>query len=669
MGALEQACEQLRGNVIQGESGRYEIGDRMRPLDHEWVFDAVDLATREPVTVMACHPGVVGGDSARRFLCDAKALVAATRAAAAPCSFSRALDAVVLGPPHDLGVLVLEPPKRATLALTLRAARRAGLRAAFVRRVIGQLSYAVTALHEAGFTHGRITPGNVWLDGEHDQVTVTLSVFRRFTHFRTHAATPGAFEGERVVFLDPEEAPYMAPEAIEAAAARGDEPKRPERELQWARRVSAPVGIVCAASDVFSLAVLAFEMLTGQRPYGARDTWATGHRTLGPRRSVLACLDPSAASGRGAPFFAELEAVFARALAEDMMVRQRSASDLWNELVVPLAGVRRLRRAPKVAPAPAPAPPAAKVRTDPSPHSGVRPRPTPPAWTWTRWRPAPVVLHAACFSRDGERVLAVGPGGLFAWSEGAWKEQPLPPLGPRRLRAVTFAGRDEVVVAGDDLLLCLGPGGAVATVALPWARTSVQGVVEDPSSGRLVLVGHCPAEHHLRGRVGFFAGLCGTELDFTLLAPASTVLSAVARVGDARYLACGEDGAIAALERGKLHERRAELQRAPAHLLAIAGNERTAFAVGGAAGVVALRADGKVRFEGVPTDQWLTSIAMDETGEAWAGAARGLVLRRRDGAWEAAAQVGELRSPIVALWASQRRVRAVYRDGAFSEGS
>ena len=100
-----------------------------------------------------------------------------------------------------------------------------------VRAVVRQVAGGLAALHAAGFAHGDVKPENVRLDAEGNAVLLDLG-FAHVPAEADHAAPPrrGSL-------------PYLAPE--QARGALGDE-----------------------RSDVFSLAVVAYELATGVHPFG-----------------------------------------------------------------------------------------------------------------------------------------------------------------------------------------------------------------------------------------------------------------------------------------------------------------------------------------------------------------------------------------------------------------
>jgi hypothetical protein len=70
----------------------------------------------------------------------------------------------------------------------------------------------------------------------------------------------------------------------------------------------------------------------------------------------------------------------------------------------------------------------------------------------------------------------------------------------------------------------------------------------------------------------------------------------------------------------------------------------------------------------VQTTRDLRALYVDTSGVAWAGSAQARLLRRSAGSWVRMSGELGLQSSVVAVWATQRVVRAVCDDGAVVEG-
>jgi PAS domain S-box-containing protein len=154
-------------------------------------------------------------------------------------------------------------------------------------QVIQAVSSALDAAHEAGLFHGDIKPTNILLDDRRQPKVADFGLAR--AHFTYAVGTPG----------------YLAP------------------ELALGRDVDRP-------SDVYSLAVLAFEMLTGRQPYADE---------VGPNRIVATVMAPVPQASRLRRDLApEIDAVFMRALAKSPHERHPTTQAFAEDLCRALAG-------------------------------------------------------------------------------------------------------------------------------------------------------------------------------------------------------------------------------------------------------------------------------------------------------------------------------------------
>ena len=160
-----------------------------------------------------------------------------------------------------------------------------------VASVVSQIASALDALHAAGIVHRDVKPANILMDPFRDRaVLVDVGIAQRRGTDRRAAGTLG----------------YMAPEVL----ARGHHDAR---------------------SDVFGLAVTAFELLTGRQP------WTPTHSPveLLTRLVSEAPLRPSEL----APAWAPLDEVLAAGLATDPEQRIGRAGELASRLAAALAAI------------------------------------------------------------------------------------------------------------------------------------------------------------------------------------------------------------------------------------------------------------------------------------------------------------------------------------------
>ncbi|SMO91663.1 serine/threonine protein kinase [Geodermatophilus aquaeductus] len=213
--------------------------------------------------------------------------------------------------------------------------------------VVGQVARALDAAHAEGLVHRDVKPSNVLVcstagDPVDDDEFVYLVDFGIARSVMDDGGTTALTQaGSAVGSFD-----YMAPE----------------------RFLEQPAD---ARTDVYSLACVLFECLTGRRPFGARDLaplmWAHVNDTP-PAVSSLRTGVPSA-----------LDEVVARGLAKDPADRFASAGAL-------AAAARRALSSSGTPPRPVPAAPSSDPRPLPGPAGATRlplapPPPPPPAGT------------------------------------------------------------------------------------------------------------------------------------------------------------------------------------------------------------------------------------------------------------------------------------------------
>jgi serine/threonine protein kinase len=211
----------------------------------------------------------------------------------------RLLDVHVTRPPY---FLVMELLPGESLRRRLRRDYRLAVRdAVWVAR---QTAEALAALHAAGFLHGDVKPDNVRLTDDGTAVLIDLGFAHR--------------PGENAALLRAGyvlgTANYLAPEQCDPALPAED-----------------------YASDLFSLGVMLFEMLTGRLPYppgSLRQTFRR-HRCDPPadiRHSVGSLPGP-------------LAALVGRLLAHEPQDRPRAAAVVRQLINLEIAALRRRRSA------------------------------------------------------------------------------------------------------------------------------------------------------------------------------------------------------------------------------------------------------------------------------------------------------------------------------------
>ena len=174
-----------------------------------------------------------------------------------------------------------------------------------VDRIIGQVAGSLQEAHEKGIVHRDLKPDNIYLTtraGQEDVVKVLD--FGIAKHDEQHSKAEEKLTQQGTVLGTP---PYMSPEQF-----RG--------------------GPLDARSDIYSLGVVAYEMLTGRLPFDA-DTpwlWATQHMTAQPF--------PFETLPLGSQVPTKMRAAVMRALAKDAPHRPQTVKEYYEELTLGTAG-------------------------------------------------------------------------------------------------------------------------------------------------------------------------------------------------------------------------------------------------------------------------------------------------------------------------------------------
>jgi hypothetical protein len=280
---------------------RYRGAERIARGGMGEIYRAEDTQLERTVAIKLLAEGFANDPSVReRF----------TREALAAARLSRAPSTVTIfdvGEHEDRPYIVMEYLAGGSLAdrLAAEGAQPLGRSLAWLR----DAAAALDAAHESGIVHRDVKPGNLLLDDEGRVHVADFGV--------ASAAHLGALTETGTVVGT---AGYLSPEQ-----ARGER--------------------ATPASDRYALAVVAFELLTGQRPYGRDSTTA---------EALAHVSAPIPAASRLRPDLPpELDAALARGLAKEPEHRYGSAADLVEALRAALdeaAGTTRIE--PAAAPAP-----------------------------------------------------------------------------------------------------------------------------------------------------------------------------------------------------------------------------------------------------------------------------------------------------------------------------
>jgi serine/threonine-protein kinase len=144
---------------------------------------------------------------------------------------------------REIVFLTMEFVPGETLAARLKRERRIALEEA--RAIAQQLCQALGAAHRAGVLHRDFKPGNVMLTGSEEKVHAVVTDFGIARWIGAPADSPGTLTTQGAIFGTPA---YMSPEQIQG------------KELT-------------AASDIYSLGLVLYEMVTGVRPFHDESSW------------------------------------------------------------------------------------------------------------------------------------------------------------------------------------------------------------------------------------------------------------------------------------------------------------------------------------------------------------------------------------------------------------
>jgi tetratricopeptide (TPR) repeat protein len=265
---------------------RYRILGRIASGGMASVWEAHDELLDRPVAVKLLAEHLGRDDSSRqRFQREA-------RAAAVLSSHRHVVTIYDVGEYEDRLFIVMELMRGGSVSSALREGRVPPARAADWLR---QAASGLDAAHEAGIVHRDVKPANLLLD-EHGRLAIAdFGIARRAVEDSQLTAT-GQILGT-AAYVSPEQA--MGEQAV-------------------------------PASDRYALAVVAYELLTGRRPF------AHEHYAAQARAHVEDAPAPASTAEPALP--PEVDRVLERGLAKDPKARWATAGDFVDALDLALAG-------------------------------------------------------------------------------------------------------------------------------------------------------------------------------------------------------------------------------------------------------------------------------------------------------------------------------------------
>jgi serine/threonine protein kinase/beta-lactam-binding protein with PASTA domain len=274
--------DQLVGRLLDG---RYRIGALIAHGGMATVYEGVDTRLDRPVAVKILDSALArDADFERRFQSEARHV--------ARLSHSGIVAVHDQGRDGDVLFLVMEYVHGQTLRHLLNSEGRLSVDRAL--RITGQVLAALTAAHAQGIVHRDIKPENVLLD-EHDSVKVADFGLARAIADTTRTSVSGQVLGTVA---------YLSPEQVER-------------------------GRVDERSDVYSVGIMLFELLTGSRPFTGDSALQVAyqhvHADVPPPSTLVSSIT------------AEVDDLVAGATRRDRQARFSSARSFGEQL-------RRVRR-------------------------------------------------------------------------------------------------------------------------------------------------------------------------------------------------------------------------------------------------------------------------------------------------------------------------------------
>lgn len=220
-------------NLLGRKLGKYEVVERIASGGMAEVYKAFQPGVERFVAIKVMHGHLAQADDfVQRFQREARGVGRLLHP-----NILRLIDFDVDG---EMYYMVMEYIPGGTLRSYLNNQKQLPIEEAL--RITTQLADALSYAHQQGMIHRDIKPGNVmFADETHQHVVLTdFGIARLLDDAEARLTLPGA------VFGTPS---YMSPEAL-----RGE--------------------VVDARSDLYSLGVMLYEMVTGQRPYVAETPYS-----------------------------------------------------------------------------------------------------------------------------------------------------------------------------------------------------------------------------------------------------------------------------------------------------------------------------------------------------------------------------------------------------------
>jgi eukaryotic-like serine/threonine-protein kinase len=637
--------DRLVGTILRGTDGiRFHLRELIGEGGQGWIFRGnYDEPDGMHIVVKLLRPDSVTEDTLRRFQREAEVLRRLGGQANPNPNLVRFYDHGVarLTPPNaspnewvDLPFTVLEYVRGSTLSHLIRGEGGKGMEPQRTRRLLRQVSGALSFIHAQNIVHRDLKPSNILVADDHGLEIAKVTDFG--------LAKLVDFTLQRTMMLAGASLGYAPPEQYEKGNDR-----------------------VSARTDVFSMAAIMFECLTGNMAFpvfmGETPTMVFQRLMTAPRPSLAANATLlHAVLAERHNLVTMLDAEIARATQADPAKRHGSIREFWEAVEPALRGAAE----PSVVPHPSPL-----IQTPPlaPPARGGSGRPSAPPVETMAFRilselPRKERLRTGVIAQDGKEAFALGSLGVYRWSAGsAWSQVPIS-IEAERLRGLAIMQGAGLLCFGDrGLVVAVSPAGATQHWALADQDLDLHGALVDRVG--IVLVGQrrsSPAAVAVDATYGRPPAVRTVEIGHRL--------RSVARLSQGGVLACGEDGALA----------RIDTQTAAAipwgrtgHLLSIAARaDGGAHAVGSGGHALSISPSLQANLEAVQTTRDLLHVAVAPDGTAWASATDQRILRREGKTWVRIPLGLELdeKLSILTLMPSVDTVIALTHDGRILEG-
>ena len=262
---------------------KYRVDAYLGPAGLGELYRGINTLLEKPVSISIL---AAGPEHADRFFSEAKA--------SAKISHPNVLNLLDFGTYDGTSYAVYEAANGETLAEALRREER--LPADMSVEITRQAAFGLAAAHSAGILHGNLTPASIIaFSSEPGAASVKVFGF----------STANAITDESAL-KDPAKFAYLSPEQCSGA------------------------DVIDARTDVYSLAVILFEMLAGESPFAGETP------TEVMMRHIEEPPPPLSAFRQDLP--ESLEPVLLRALAKDPDARYQTASEFASDLDLAMAG-------------------------------------------------------------------------------------------------------------------------------------------------------------------------------------------------------------------------------------------------------------------------------------------------------------------------------------------